>query len=295
MNHTNMEMMEVETTAVGRPELPSSTGQGDVARDLLTLSRQLLNQGKPSQAFQAVVMAMRTRGGDEAVFQSLHHARELYRSRLQESSAADQLASLFTECAIAEAHPWKTEPEAACNVGGPSVGLGPDGQGSSILAETGKMQIVLDAFSDGSSFICLQCGGLVSNHRNKRSTQTETTSSNGDGKSLRHQGSQPSRPHQHRRSSLPTTPASSLAADAPSATPAAASLFQTSFAAHGAHSRSKVASTTSPPPPFSPATSFPSSSTPSSVLSSFLAQASQLLNQLVAVRKPSCNSMQWLP
>ncbi|KAM1238578.1 hypothetical protein ACFX2I_039266 [Malus domestica] len=86
MNHTDMEMMEVETTAAGRPELPSSIGQGDVARDLLTLSRQLLNQGKPSQALKAVVMAMRTRGGDEAVFQSLHRARELYRNRLQESS-----------------------------------------------------------------------------------------------------------------------------------------------------------------------------------------------------------------
>ncbi|KAM1134908.1 hypothetical protein ACFX19_044679 [Malus domestica] len=295
MNHTDMEMMEVETTATGRPELPSSTGQGDVARDLLTLSRQLLNQGKPSQSLQAVVMAMRTRGGDEAVFQSLYRARELYRSRLQESSAADQLASLFAECAIVEAHPWKTEPEAACNVGGPSVGLGPDGQGSSIIAETGRMQIVLDAFSNGSSFICLHCRGIVSNHRNKRSTQTETTSSDGDGKSLRHQGSQPSRPHQHRRSSLPTTPVPSLAADAPSAAPAAASLLQTPFAAHGAHTRSKVAFTTSPPPPFSPATSFPSSSTPSSVLSSFLARASQLPNQLVAVRKPSCNNMQWLP
>ncbi|TQD96970.1 hypothetical protein C1H46_017450 [Malus baccata] len=33
--------------------------------------------------------------------------------------------------------------------------------------------------------------------------------------SLRHQGSQPSRPHQHRRSSLPTTLAPSLTADAP--------------------------------------------------------------------------------
>ncbi|KAM1721457.1 hypothetical protein ACFX12_022997 [Malus domestica] len=33
--------------------------------------------------------------------------------------------------------------------------------------------------------------------------------------SLRHQGSLPSRPHQHRRSSLPITPAPSLAADGP--------------------------------------------------------------------------------
>lgn len=108
-------------------------------------------------------MAMRAEGGDEAVFQSLHRARELYRSRLQENAAADQLASLFAECAIAEAQPLKTG-SSLNNVVVPSV-LREDAHGASILAETGRMQVVLDAFSDGSSFICLQCGGLVSNHR----------------------------------------------------------------------------------------------------------------------------------
>lgn len=107
-------------------------------------------------------MAMRTKGGDEAVFQSLHRARELYRSRMQGNAAVDQLACLFAECAIAEAQPLKTEPPVT-NVGGPSIS--PDAHGTSILAETGRTQVVLDAFSDGSSFICLQCGGLVSNHR----------------------------------------------------------------------------------------------------------------------------------
>lgn len=106
---------------------------------------------------------MRTKGGDEAVFQSLQRARELYMNRLQQNTpAVDQLAALFAECAIAEAHPLQAE-QSALNVGGQSVAA--DVHGNSILAETGRMQIVLDAFSDGSSFICLQCGGLVSNHR----------------------------------------------------------------------------------------------------------------------------------
>lgn len=107
-------------------------------------------------------MAMRTRGGDDAVLQSLHRARELYVSRLQENAAVDQLASLFAECAIAEAQPLKTEPSPDYK-DGPSIMH--DAHVSSILAESGRTQIVLDAFSDGSSFICLQCGGLVSNHR----------------------------------------------------------------------------------------------------------------------------------
>ncbi|PON94238.1 hypothetical protein TorRG33x02_099760 [Trema orientale] len=176
MDHrSDAEMMETETAtaaAVGaQPEeeevaSSASSSQGNGVWDLLTLARQLINQGKPSQALQAlleqVVMATRTGGGDEAVFRSLHRARELYRSRLQENAAADQLASLFAECAIAEAQPLKSELPSN-NVGDSWVV--PDAHGNSILAETGRMQIVLDAFSDGSSFICLQCGGLVSNHR----------------------------------------------------------------------------------------------------------------------------------
>lgn len=105
---------------------------------------------------------MKTKGGDEAVFQSLHRAREVYRSRLQENAAVDQLASLFAECAIAEVLPVKTETTAndICN---PLIA--PEAHETSILAQTGRMQVVLDAVSDGSSFICLKCGGLVSNHR----------------------------------------------------------------------------------------------------------------------------------
>jgi len=40
------EMMETEA---------SSSGQNDAVRDLLTLARQFINQGKPSQALQAVI------------------------------------------------------------------------------------------------------------------------------------------------------------------------------------------------------------------------------------------------
>lgn len=157
------EMMEAEASSSSSSTLQaSSSDQNDAVRELLTLARQLITQGKPSQALQAVVAAMRTRGGEEAVFQSLHRARELYRNRLQENAAVDQLASLFAECAIAEAQPVAIEPPAN-NITNPSIA--PDVHGTSILAESGRMQVVLDAVSDGSSFICLKCGGLVSNHR----------------------------------------------------------------------------------------------------------------------------------
>nr|XP_034897755.1 uncharacterized protein LOC118036164 isoform X2 [Populus alba] len=102
---TDTEMSEVTATP---PPLQVPDDNNNV-RGLLTLARQLISQGKPSQALQAVVMAMRTKGGDQAVFQSLHRARELYLNRLQENTAVDQLASLFAECAIAEAQPLQAE------------------------------------------------------------------------------------------------------------------------------------------------------------------------------------------
>ncbi|XP_043714276.1 uncharacterized protein LOC122662645 [Telopea speciosissima] len=154
--------MDSETTATQTTALPEPLNRAEELRGLLTLARQLINQGKPSLALQAVIMAMRTDGGEDAVFHTLHRARELYRNKVQANAAADELASLFAECAIAEAQPLKLK-ISPFDSGGSS--MTPDLHGSSILAKTGREQIMLDACSDGSSFICLQCGGLVSQQR----------------------------------------------------------------------------------------------------------------------------------
>ncbi|KAL0314907.1 UNVERIFIED_CONTAM: hypothetical protein Sangu_2335100 [Sesamum angustifolium] len=164
MNCGDTDMMEAEAAAPP-PAAPRAVGSGsdpNDVRNLLLMARQLVDQGKPSQALQAVVMAMKLQGGDEAVSQALSRARELYINKVQASAAADQLASLFAECAIAEAIPSQPQlsPHRMDN-----HSTEPDPQGTSILAESGRKQVVLDAFSDGSSFVCLQCGGLVSNHR----------------------------------------------------------------------------------------------------------------------------------
>ncbi|PHT30459.1 hypothetical protein CQW23_29926 [Capsicum baccatum] len=175
MDCTDTDMMEAESPAAGPPEPPSSpppslppsllhsvSNQDGVVRDMLTTARQLIDQGKPSQALQAVVAAMRTKGGEQAVFQALSRAQDLYRNKIQTNAAADELASLFAECAIAEAIPALSQPSEHNTVDKPTE---VDAHGSSILSETGRKQIMLDAFSDGSSFVCLQCGGLVSTHR----------------------------------------------------------------------------------------------------------------------------------
>ncbi|OWM80702.1 uncharacterized protein LOC116193022 [Punica granatum] len=157
-DRADAEMAEVEAASQ-----QLSRGGEDAAREMLATARQLIDQGKPSQALQAVVMATRAKGGDEAVCLFLQRARDLYRTRIQSNAAIDQLASLFAECAIAEAEPQNGEPLPETMASNPS--MDPDAQRGSILAETGRVQVVLDAFADGSSFICLQCGGLVSVHR----------------------------------------------------------------------------------------------------------------------------------
>lgn len=133
---------------------------------LLDLARQLVTQGKPSLALQAVVMAINSEGGEQAVLQTLNRAQELYINRLRADAAANELASLFAECAIAEARTQNTvvnPPPEQLNAA--NLTLLQDVSDTSILAQSGRMQIMLDAYSDGSSFICLKCGGIVSNHR----------------------------------------------------------------------------------------------------------------------------------
>uniref|UniRef100_A0A804HW82 C2HC zinc finger plants domain-containing protein n=2 Tax=Musa acuminata subsp. malaccensis TaxID=214687 RepID=A0A804HW82_MUSAM len=107
---------------------------------------------------------MRSGGGEQAVLETLQRARELYRNRLQANTSVDELASLFAECAIAEAQPMVANNLSPPHTASPTPIL-LDSDETSILSMTGRKQIMLDAFADGSSFVCLQCGGLVSSLR----------------------------------------------------------------------------------------------------------------------------------
>ncbi|GLJ36546.1 hypothetical protein SUGI_0734420 [Cryptomeria japonica] len=133
---------------------------------LLAIARQKINQGNPSLALQAVVMAMKLCGGENAVMWTLQRAREMYQNRMQENSAAEELASLFAECAITDVLPdtsARLTPSNDVDLSG--LSLLTDTNQTSILAKSGRVQVVMDAFADGSSFVCLQCGSLVSNFR----------------------------------------------------------------------------------------------------------------------------------
>ncbi|KAJ7534247.1 hypothetical protein O6H91_13G085800 [Diphasiastrum complanatum] len=153
---------------------------------LLQIARKHLNEGSPSHALQAVVTALRISGGEQAVLQALSHAHKVHQDQLRDNAAADELTTLFAECAIAEAsgasmpsHSLQSTELFSSNVSHASssqyheteqmditaVVQSTQSIQDPILAESGRMQVVMDASSDGSSFTCFRCGGVVGSSR----------------------------------------------------------------------------------------------------------------------------------
>ncbi|KAL5211536.1 hypothetical protein ABZP36_022383 [Zizania latifolia] len=159
MDPSDVEMEAAEAEPTPQPPQPAP-GAAEEGWSMLSRARALLEEGKPSLALQAILLAIRSQGGERALMQTLNRARELYRQRSQPSPSVDDLASLLAQCAIAEAQSTDN-PQAPGS--DPVTML--DSDEVCILAESGRKQIILDAFADGSSFICLKCGGLFSTSR----------------------------------------------------------------------------------------------------------------------------------
>ncbi|KAJ1698471.1 hypothetical protein LUZ63_006983 [Rhynchospora breviuscula] len=163
-----MDTSDVDMESASAPAPESAAGdnrQLENAWGFLSRARQLLAEGNPTLALQSVLSAIRTEGGEQAVLRAMSRAREMYRQRAQSDADMGELTALLAQCAIDEAS--ASGPTAVSN---PYCGPGhnpselltsPD----AILAESGRRQVILDAFADGSSFICLKCGGLFSSSR----------------------------------------------------------------------------------------------------------------------------------
>ncbi|TVU32661.1 hypothetical protein EJB05_24402 [Eragrostis curvula] len=154
--------MEVEQTPPQAPPAPAPVPAAGEGWNMLSRARALLEEGKPSLALQAVLLAIRSQGGEHALIHTLNRARELYTQRSQATPNVDELATLLAQCAIAEAQSTNANPPQGPG-SDPVMML--DSDEACILAESGRKQIILDAFADGSSFICLKCGGLFSTSR----------------------------------------------------------------------------------------------------------------------------------
>uniref|UniRef100_A0A0D3F0Z0 C2HC zinc finger plants domain-containing protein n=1 Tax=Oryza barthii TaxID=65489 RepID=A0A0D3F0Z0_9ORYZ len=162
MDPYDVEMEAAEGEPMAEQAPPPAAAAAAVARgdgwSMLSRARVLLEEGKPPK----ILLAIRSQGGEQALMQTLNRARELYRQRSQPSPSVDDLASLLAQCAIAESQSTNTNPQ---QVPGSDPVMMLDSDEVCILAESGRKQIILDAFADGSSFICLKCGGLFSTSR----------------------------------------------------------------------------------------------------------------------------------
>lgn len=122
-----------------------------------------------------VVIALRASGGERAVLQAFSSAREIYRTERVAIDPVDELSALFADCGITDIHSINFSSNGGPHTATPVPSMQDldmmEGNTSRIpisapiLAESGRLQVVMDASADGSSFVCLQCGGVVSNLR----------------------------------------------------------------------------------------------------------------------------------
>jgi hypothetical protein len=109
-------------------------------QSMLERARACISQGNPTQALDLVVNVVRRTRGEAAIMQVLSEAKETaQREGYLTKEEFDELKNSLE---------GETDPEAI-----------------PIISESGKEQILRDAYADGSSFICKRCGALVSRKR----------------------------------------------------------------------------------------------------------------------------------
>ncbi|OAE29355.1 hypothetical protein AXG93_4831s1140 [Marchantia polymorpha subsp. ruderalis] len=160
-----MEPIPISITDNSRHEISM-----DGIASLLAMARQRINEGNPSLALQAVVIALRASGGERAVLQAFSSAREIYRTERVAIDPVDELSALFADCGITDIHSINFSSNGGPHTATPVPSMQDldmmEGNTSRIpisapiLAESGRLQVVMDASADGSSFVCLQCGGV---------------------------------------------------------------------------------------------------------------------------------------
>ena len=124
--------------ATGEPPQQRSTDQQlvDQARHLLTSARDGSDAdvARAIESLGLLVSAIRLRDGDQAASDFLKHGRALYQQEGTDRERARVLEFLLSD-------------------------------ESSLLSLHGRQEILSDAFSDGSSVFCRQCGGLIARTR----------------------------------------------------------------------------------------------------------------------------------
>lgn len=164
--------MQKSSTANEQPQLAINSVKeneltaeaGGLVASLLQASRDNISAGEPSKALEHVIQAIRLTHGEEAILKLIDAAKAAARRDMDQKIAAQTEEELVRQAM--EASQRLTEQ--------PSL-LADIGDGSEVILQ--------QAFEDGSSVICAQCGGLVPRLRweTHRDTWCPHAASNRDG------------------------------------------------------------------------------------------------------------------
>ena len=115
---------------------------GGLVASLLQASRENISAGEPSKALEHVIQAIRLTHGEEAILKLIDAAKAAARRDIDKQIAAQTEEELMRQAM-----------EASRRLAKQSSLLADMGDGSEVILQ--------QAFQDGSSVICAQCGGLV--------------------------------------------------------------------------------------------------------------------------------------
>ena len=107
---------------------------------LLNITRSNIADSNPEQALAALLHAVRITRGENAIFDVLNQARERATAEIDQQVLREsyEQARLVSEDLMRQ---------------------------NTFLSERGEEDILRDAFEDGSSLVCVKCGGLVAKIR----------------------------------------------------------------------------------------------------------------------------------
>lgn len=147
--------LSIRQVVAGKTIDDEKMSQGRSMMAHLDLARVKLAEGKGPEALQIVMQVIRATKGDAAMFDTLNRMKHQIDQHEAAEAGANQLCAQLEESCFIDEDSIE-EAERLCRI--------LENQ-DTILSERGQEDILRDAFEDGSSVVCTNCGDLISRAR----------------------------------------------------------------------------------------------------------------------------------
>lgn len=124
--------------------------------EIIALARTKLSNGDGTAALQMVMEVIRLTKGEAAVFETMNEMKRQIQAKEDMAAGMDVLCAQMEEDLLIDDQTCLAEAERICRI--------LESQ-QTILLENGNEDILRDAFEDGSSLVCANCGDLVARSR----------------------------------------------------------------------------------------------------------------------------------